>query len=265
MRTRITGNTTESACALSTAVYSPLAECGHARQLFDTKHILWITFIPYTLLRHCCFIVRFTRRTESVSAIEIFSLSTPQRSFYFSPDMDVDRVVRRQSGSFIRAKARRYASHVWKAITVRQNCQKGGRHIVRYYMPLPFLSKYPDTLFLSFSFSLFFFHLRTSIRNSLLLAILFDLPFDADYQTPVQSSLRVSLSRREYLETSQFSYLSVYIRISAQKEDRPSLLWPCRGKSEAITLGFYPGLPTRRCGRGVRSVANKRVKRRATR
>ena len=27
-------------------------------------------------------------------AIEIFSLSTPQRSFYFSPDMDVDRVVR---------------------------------------------------------------------------------------------------------------------------------------------------------------------------
>jgi len=43
------------------------------------------------------------------------------------------------------------------------------------------------------SFSLSLFHLRASIRNSLLLVILFDLPFDADYQTPVQSTLRVSL------------------------------------------------------------------------
>lgn len=49
--------------------------------------------------------------------------------------------------------------------------------------------------------------------------------------------------------------------VSAREKDSPSMLWSCRGKSEAITLGFYPGLPTRR---GSGSVANKRVKRRAT-
>lgn len=88
------------------------------------------------------------------------------------------------------------------------------------------------------SFSLSLFHLRASIRNSLLLVILFDLPFDADYQTPVQSTLRVSLSRREYLETSQFSYLPVYIRICTERVSPLAVPRKKRGNHFGILSGI---------------------------
>lgn len=82
---------------------------------------------------------------------------------------------------------------------------------------------------------------------------------------------RSSGPRREFssgANTWRLCNSVAYIRIRAGREPTVSILWPCRGKSEAITLGFYPGLPTRRRAgsRGLRiSVANKRVKRKTTR
>jgi len=51
------------------AAHSRLAECGHARQLFDVKHILRITFTPHTIAASSplyCSI--YSRRAEFVSA-----------------------------------------------------------------------------------------------------------------------------------------------------------------------------------------------------
>lgn len=96
MRTRITRiQRGGGARAIDDVARRILAGGGmRARQLFDAKHILWITFILHTLSLYCSIcsarIVRFHAN------IEIFSLSTAEIILFLSP-IDVDRADGRQS------------------------------------------------------------------------------------------------------------------------------------------------------------------------
>lgn len=133
---------------------------------------------------------------------------------------------------------------------------------IRYYELLPFDPlEYPLSCSLSFRRRAF---IRHSVSNSRFCLVCPSTRITRHSSSPRRVSL--SRCRREYLET--FAIPSLFPlslfrgqHVSAQQE-RPSILWSCRGKSEAITLGFYPGLPTRRGW--ARAVANKRVKRKAT-
>lgn len=245
----------------SRAAFSPAAECGHARQLFDAKHILWITFIPHTLsLLYCSIcsarIVRFRAN------IEIFSLSTAEIILFLSP-IDVDRADGRQS------VARKLYPREGREIRVfEKRPQSNGIAKREAGVSQDITSRFPfirrlsrHSLFLSlFSAGA---HLFAIVCCSRFCLICPSTRITRRSSSPRREFLYPDV-RREYLETLQFSRASPLTYVFAQEEDRPSLLWPCRGKSEAITLGFYLGLPRRREKRGrIRSVANKRMKRRA--
>jgi len=82
MRIRITGTKARvlsMSAARARGAHSRLAECGHARQLFDAKHILRITFTPHTIAApsplYCSI---YSARRIRFRAIEIFSLSTAE-------------------------------------------------------------------------------------------------------------------------------------------------------------------------------------------
>lgn len=104
-----------------------------------------------------------------------------------------------------------------------------------------------------------------STRARLRLAILFGLPFDADYQTLVvvrQSGTSTS-RRREYSETLQFHRLR---RAQEQRTGRLSFGRAAEKARQSLWdfIRDYQREGSAAGGGGSRGVANKRVKKRAT-
>lgn len=161
--------------------------------------------------------------------------------------MNVDRAGGRQSGSFIRARAGKYASYRFEKRPQSDGIAKrevGVSQDITSRFPFIRLSRHSIFLFL-FSASAHLFEIVRCSRFCLI------CPSTRITRRPVQSSPRVSLSRRrrEYLETLQFSRASPLTYVSAQEKDRPVYPLAVPRKKRGNHFGILSGITNARRGR----------------